>query len=870
MLQSKTNQMRKPLYLIGQGFYDCVIPTFIKNHFLRNPHIYSPYTPYQAEISQGRLELLHTYQNIVKTITQKEVCVASLIDCGQIGMDLITIMKNKTKKRTVLVQSSLYQPVLNAMSTRADHQNINFVYFEKPSHILYFSDSVLQNIAGIITQTPDRYGEIKQSFVLNEVKHHYPEMITACLTDLMFLQKYQLDFDYDFVFGNATNMGIGLNYGGPQPAFLSSNGKYIRDLPGKIIGTTLDRHGNDGYYLALQTREQHIKREKATSNVCTNQALLANMMSSYCLYHGMSGLKTISNKIHDLNKIFYLKMNNLDINNITHNFYNHLSFEYDFHKYRNLLLNLEKHDIYPFQHYIGRVGFSFDESHDYDDVDYVVKCLKKLLQNKGKIVTNGYSSGDEKLSFVDVKNPFNDEQQSLEKCEQSVLRYLHNLSRKDYSLMDGMIPLGSCTMKHTPVDSMDKVTQTDMNIHPYIDIEKTKYHKIINKLTKQLKDVTGFDNVFYQSQSGAMGEYAGLTIMRKYFSAKKMNRNIVLLPNSAHGTNPSSCSLAGFKIKKLKETKEGFVDMDHFHKVVDENKDNLAGLMITYPSTYGQYEKNIKEINEKVHSVGGLVYMDGANTNALIGYQKPEELGFDICHFNLHKTFAIPHGGGGPGMGPIAFRGELSKYVPAFSSQVATKSISSTPYGSGLILQISEHYIDNYITGKEIVFHNDVIGKTKYVIDQLKDDYNILHSDSEYRAHEFIIDTSMFKKAGVKDIDISKRLIDYGFHPPTMSWPVVNSLMIEVTESEDYDEIERFILAMKMIRSEIDEKPELLKNAPHCQEDIVDWSHDYSVQEACYPYGMDFYKKKEKFWATHSRLESLYGDKKLLAEYLSK
>ena len=875
---------RKPLYLIGQGFYDCIVPTFIKNHFYRNPHIYSPYTPYQAEISQGRMELLYHYQTIVKHITNKDIAVASLLESGQIAMDLATLMKRKTGKSKLLVQSSMYQPVLNCMRTRAEHQNIELVVFENPSHILYLSDNLLKECGGIICQTPDRYGLLKDTNVLHEVLSNYPHLLTACLTDLMFLQKYKCDFDFDFVFGNATNMGIGLNYGGPQPAFLASKAHYIRDLPGKIIGKTKDmRHEDECFYLALQTREQHIKREKATSNVCTNQALLANVMSSYCLYHGESGLATISDNIHNKHNVFYNEMSNLDVKHMNHSFYNHISFEYDFYKYRNIINKLEEEHIYPHTHYMGRIGFSFDETHTKDDIEYTVNVLKRHFQKKPKTFFNYNHNCYDKQYMKKISNYYDVGQQikpqlpmfrgdySLMKGnEQSMLRYLTQLSKKDYSLMDGMIPLGSCTMKHTPVDSMDKITQPDMNIHPYVDVKKTKYNDVVERLTEHLKRISGFDEIFYQSQSGAMGEYAGLTIMKEYFKKNAPKKKIILMPQSAHGTNPSSCSLAGFEIRKLKETRDGFIDIDFFKRILNTHKNEIAGMMITYPSTYGLYEENIKYLNDEIHKIGGLVYMDGANMNALIGHQVPAELGFDICHFNLHKTFAIPHGGGGPGMGPIGFRYELKKYAPGFSLHASQKSISTTKYGSGLILQISQHYCDEYIDGKEESFHENVISNTKYVIDNLKDHYTILHNASqEHRAHEFIIDTSEFKKQRIKDVDIAKRLIDYGFHGPTMSWPLANSLMIEVTESEDKAEIELFIDSMKKIRQEIDEMPEIVRNAPYCEKDLLDWKFDYTIQDACFPHHEDYYKKKRKVWATHSRIESLYGDKKLLQDNLN-
>jgi glycine dehydrogenase len=840
----------KPLYLIGQGYQNCIIPNVIKNHFLRNPHIYTPYTPYQSEISQGRLELLYTYQQIMKNIFHKDIAIASLIDSGQIAMDMITLMKNKTKKQTILVQESCYQTLMNCLYTRAKHQNINIQLFSTESsiHEQYTNDD-LEKVAGIIIQTPDTYGNIFQKYGLEEIKIKHPNIIVACNTDVMPHIHYNLEnFTNvcDFLFGNAGNMGVGLNYGGPQPAFLVSNKNYIRDLPGKIVGKSITKYGDECFRLALQTREQHIRREKATSNVCTNQALLANMSAAWMMYHGDNGLKNIANNIHHKTNTLIKLIKNKEI--INSSLYNTITIKTDrkFKPQEQLL-----RDIYTYNRN-NLVSITIDETHDDNDIEIIANIVNQIIPSHYLYIpelNNKYSQRTQ---------PICDNKYDTQYDEQQLSRYLFSLSQKDYSLMNGAIPLGSCTMKYTPVESMERVTNEDYNIHPYVPIHKTPYYSIINELSNKLMDITGFDYIFYQSQSGAMGEYAGLTTIKNYHLKQNNNhKDIILMPRSAHGTNASTAKLAGFKVKYINENNEGMIDMNHLYTILEGNN-NIAGLMITYPSTYGLFEKNIRDINILIHNAGGLVYMDGANMNALMGKERSADLGFDVCHFNLHKTFAIPHGGGGPGMGPIGVKKFLTDYLPSFSIDKNCYSISTTPYGSGNILQISHEYTKQFNKDNLETFHKHIIERTNNIIKRLKPYFNIYHSfTSQYRAHEFIIDCRPFKKYGIVDVDISKRLMDYGFHAPTMSWPVHNSLMIEITETEPEEEITRFITSLIKIKYEIENKPELLLNAPHTQKDIMNWNYDYSIEEACFPMGE---AQINKFWATINRVDDKYGD----------
>lgn len=839
----------KPLYLIGQGYQNCIIPNVIKNHFLRNPHIYTPYTPYQSEISQGRLELLYNYQQMIKNIFQKDIAIASLIDSGQIAMDIITLMKNKTKKSTILVQETCYNTLINCINTRANHQNINIRLFstKQPIDEQYTSEE-LEKIAGIIIQTPDTYGNLFQNYRLEDIKTKHPNIIIACNTDIMPHIHYNLDnFTNicDFLFGNAGNIGVGLNYGGPQPAFLVSNKNYIRELPGKIVGKSITKYGDECYRLALQTREQHIRREKATSNVCTNQALLANMSAAWLMYHGDNGIKKIAYDIHSKTNTI---INNINKEIINSSLYNTITIKLD-----KPFEIKEQHliDIYTYNRE-NLMSITIDETHNYNDIERIIDFVNNITS------TNNKTNSKIKQYYSCRTQPICDEKYNTNYDEQKLSRYLFSLAQKDYSLMNGAIPLGSCTMKYTPVEAMERITNDDYNIHPYVPIDITPYKSIINELSNKLMDITGFDHIFYQSQSGAMGEYAGLTTIKNYHSSHdNHHKNIILMPKSAHGTNASSAKLAGFKVKYINENNEGMIDMKHLYKILEGNN-NIAGLMITYPSTYGLFEKNIHNINEIIHNAGGLIYMDGANMNALMGKERSADLGFDVCHFNLHKTFAIPHGGGGPGMGPIGVKEFLIKYLPTFSIDKQCNSISTTPHGSGNILQISHEYTKQFNNDNLIEFHKNIIERTNNIINRLKPYFKIYHSgNSQYRAHEFIIDCKPFKKYGIVDVDISKRLMDYGFHAPTMSWPVHNSLMIEITETEPEEEITRFISSLIKIKYEIENKPELLLNAPHTHKDVMNWKYDYSIQEACFPMGE---AQINKYWATINRVDDKYGD----------
>lgn len=838
----------RPLSLIGQGFTNCIVPSFIQNHYITNPHVYTPYTPYQAEISQGRLEMLYNYQTLIQDITTMDVAVASMIDNGQVGMDIATLMKQKTKRDIIYVQDTLNIPLLNCIRTRAKHQNINLLTFSGEES---FEKVNLDKVAGLFVQTPDLYGSIVNLSFIQELKNKNPKLLVACHSDLMYLVGYdsQADNGIDFMFGNGGNMGVGLHYGGPQPAFLASKKEHLRQLPGRIIGESIDKHGEPAFRMALQTREQHIKRERATSNVCTSQALLANMSATWCLYHGEEGLVNIHNNIKNNTELFKNKISLISQNQLTSETFNSVTLNFSD---KRAAYYLAMHNIYPYKINDEKtLTFTFDETHTKDDIDRLISVIYTTL-----VPTKFHSSYSK--NHISERSDFQLTNKNILSNEQSMMRYLHNLQIKDYSLMNGMIPLGSCTMKHTPHEPMAKMLEPKYNIHPYIDHDLTPHADIINELSYDLCYLTGFDHISFQSQSGAMGEYSGLTTIRNYLNDE--NRNIILMPKSAHGTNAASAVLSGCKPIYINETKDGAIDMKHFWSLIEKHNDNICALMITYPSTYGLFEENIQSITKIIHDIGGQVYLDGANMNALVGMEnKVATLGFDVCHFNLHKTFCIPHGGGGPGMGPIGVKEHLIPHVPKFSTTDNCYSISTSPYGSGSLLMIPHHYIKKHNDNDWVNHHNHLINTTKIVIHQLTPYYKIFHNESTLRAHEFILDINPIKRDyGINEVDISKRLMDYGFHAPTMSWPIPGGIMIEITETEDEEEIRRFIDALIMIKLEIINTPNILKNAPHTQKDLLAWNYDYSVKKACFPVkGQESYK----YWPTKNRIDDVYGDK---------
>ena len=819
---------------IGQGYSKSITPQLITNHFLQNPNIYTPYTPYQSEISQGRLELLYNYQTMISQINKHDVSVASLIDNGQAAMDLVSISNSFNKSNTIYVHDNFNQSVLNCINTRAKHQNMTIKRFQLPEEIGNDANC-------IFIQNPDSIGNIIEKNLFSNIDPKVPKI---CLSNLMANVYYDLDTDnYDFCFGNGGNFGIPMGYGGPQPTFLSSKKEYLRKLPGKIIGKSIDKYDKPSYRMALQTREQHIKREKATSNICTNQALLANMSVAWYMYHGRDDVIGIAEDIYD--KTLYLR-DNLGGPSINKSFFDTITINKNSYKFPEL----ENSSINVFEN-LNTISITIDQTHSYEDIDNLLSYINPNNCINFNITNFKYPRRNKDYLNEDIFNNYNQ--------EQTLARYLTKLQKKDYSLLDGMIPLGSCTMKYNSPESMAQITEPKYNIHPWTSIDETPFEIIIENVSNKLKELSGFDNIFFGSQSGAMGEYAGLTTIRNYLDTHNLeHKNIILLPDSCHGTNSASCNLAGFDIINLKTNKDGDIDLEEFDAIMIKHGENIAGAMITFPSTLGIFEDNIKYIVDSIHDNKGLVYMDGANYNAILGNIIPTDIGFDICHFNLHKTFCIPHGGGGPGMGPIGVTKELIEYLPKFDPYNNVESISTNKYGSAVLLTIVNHYLSNMTMYDLKATSSYNIENTKYIISQLEEKYNILYKNKK-RAHEFIIDTSEFKQYGIGEQDISKRMIDYGFHPPTMSWPVKNSLMIEITETESTEEINRFIESMLKIHDEIINIPTILTNSPHTIEDILKWNNEYSIEQACFPLGNS--QKENKFWPSRNRIDDIYGDK---------
>ena len=854
---------------IGLGYTQSILPNVIKRNLIENPKWYTAYTPYQSEISQGRLESLHNFQKIVTDLTGLELSNASLLDEASSASEVLNMFLNKTKfkKNDFYCSKDLHPYILEVLKTKSKIANINL-------HICNLDNvEVNENTLGILFQYPNTYGEIDIPFNLLE-ECRKKNILTSANTNLLALTKIisPKELELDVSFGNAGNLGVPLWYGGPHPAFISCNKDLLRFMPGRIIGKSIDTQNNEAFRIALQTREQHIRKDKATSNICTSQALLANVSSMYCLYHGKEGLINIHDKIYNNTKRLYYELKKNYINVINENFFDTIVIEksYSNHIYEHL----KKNNILVRKIDDNKLGITIDETIESNDIDTLVnlitKCTSIFIDNEvigDVIIKDTDYKLIRKTSFLDddIFKKYN--------TETKMQRYINKLSDKDYTLVDGMIPLGSCTMKLNSASQLEPLLWKKItDIHPYAPTEFVKgYHSMINLLSEYLKDITGFNNVSYQSNSGAMGEYSGLLCIKKFHEENKEKRNICLIPNTAHGTNYASAKLAGMEIITFDDN----ITLDEFRDLVNKYKYELSCLMITYPGTNGVFQKNIFEINEIIHNNGGLVYMDGANMNALVGLTSPASCGADVCHLNLHKTFCIPHGGGGPGMGPILCNDKLAKYLPNNKYQSIDNShtignITSSQWSSASILTIPLLYIltmgsDNLKLASKIAILN-----SNYLKESLRDYYLIKDVNEHNRVgHEFIIDTSEFRKYNITELDISKRLIDYNFHPGTMSWPKNNVMMIEPTESESKEELDRFIEAMKSIKNEINEiidnnydlDNNIIKNSPHSLNLLnEEWVFDYSFKKAYFPVN----NLENKKFPSVNRVNDSLGDKNLL------
>ncbi|GMM34609.1 glycine decarboxylase subunit P [Saccharomycopsis crataegensis] len=882
---------------IGKGYYGTIVPPVIQRNLFEAPEWYTSYTPYQPEISQGRLESLLNYQTVVADLTGLPVANASLLDEGTAAAEAMILSYNfcKKKKPVYVVDANVHPQTMAVVQSRANTLGVELKVLDLTSGgDAGFEElqSISKSVCGVLAQYPASNGTIYKKFQKISDLVHANKGLFAVATDLLALTliKPPSSFGADIALGSSQRFGVPLGYGGPHAGFLSVVNELNRKIPGRIVGVSKDRLGNRALRLALQTREQHIKREKATSNICTAQALLANMASNYAVYHGPDGLKKIAQRVHIYTSILasYVQGSH-EI--ASENFFDTLTVKLNGVTAKNFLQTaLADYGINLYKVDETTVSLSLDETIVESDLIKLIKLFS------GKAVDNATLQKDfESVSIsLDAEiirdqaehpyltNPVFNKYHS----ETSMMRYLHSLQAKDLSLADSMITLGSCTMKLNSAVEMIPVSWPEFSsLHPFVPKDQAKgYEELIVELEKDLADITGFDGTTLMPNSGAQGEYTGLTVIKSYLdSIGETDRNICLIPVSAHGTNPASATMAGLKVVAVKCNDDGSLNLPDLEAKAKKHAKNLACVMITYPSTYGLFEPGVRDAIDIVHANGGQVYLDGANMNAQVGLTSPGDLGADVCHLNLHKTFAIPHGGGGPGVGPICVKSHLMKFLPGHpliettntNTETAIEPVNSAPFGSASILPISYAYIK--MMGATGLPYSSVIAmlNANYMMKRLEPYYEIMFigkSGLKHCAHEFIIDLRKLKaEAGVEAIDVAKRLQDYGFHAPTMSFPVANTLMIEPTESENLDELNRFVDSLISIRKEIDAKMNgdstgnVLLNAPHSLDDLLsskDWeSRGYSRELAGFPLN---HLKNAKSWPSVCRVNDTYGDMHLL------
>ncbi|KAL3417164.1 glycine dehydrogenase [Phlyctema vagabunda] len=889
---------------IGCGYAGTRVPEVIKRNVLEGPGWYTSYTPYQPEISQGRLESLLNFQTLVCDLTGLPISNASLLDestaaaeAMTLSMNMLPASRQKSKNKTFFVSHLVHPQTKAVLRSRADGFNIKIeignVMEDGGKRIKELGNDLI----GVLVQYPDTEGGVEDFKSLGETIHAQGATFSVA-TDLLALTVLTPpgEFGADIAFGNAQRFGVPFGYGGPHAAFFAVSDKYKRKIPGRLIGVSKDRLGNRAMRLALQTREQHIRREKATSNVCTAQALLANMSAFYAVYHGPQGLKSIAERAINGARIVEQGLKNLGFETGTRgkgedgrvlfdtvvvNVGEGKSDEVLTHAVRDYQINLRKFDD-------SRVGITIDETVDSKDLLEILSIFKDVSGSMDEIVVEKLIAtlpGDGKLPIPAalkrtseyLTHPVFNSHHS----ETELLRYIHHLQSKDLSLTHSMIPLGSCTMKLNATTEMAPVTWPEFaSIHPFVPADQaTGYKTMIDELESDLAKITGFDAVSLQPNSGAQGEFAGLRVIRKFQEQQPgKKRDICLIPVSAHGTNPASAAMAGMRVVTVKcDSKSGNLDMTDLKAKCEKYSEELGAIMITYPSTYGVFEPEIKAVCDTVHKHGGQVYMDGANMNAQIGLCSPGEIGADVCHLNLHKTFCIPHGGGGPGVGPIGVKSHLAPFLPGHplvqtGGEHGIAPVSGAPWGSASILPISWSYV-KMMGGRGLTHATKItLLNANYIMSRLRDHYPIAYTNVNGRcAHEFILDIRGFKEtAGIEAIDVAKRLQDYGFHAPTMSWPISNTLMIEPTESESKQELDRFIDALISIRKEIKavedgkipREGNVLKMAPHTQGDLLvsEWDRPYTREQAAYPLT---WLKEKKFWPSVTRLDDAYGDMNL-------
>ena len=825
--------------LIGQGYYGTICPPVIQRNVLENPAWYTSYTPYQAEISQGRLEALFNYQTLITELTGLPVANASLLDEGTAAAEAMIMAHGTGEKKGFLVDSNIFPQTLEVLKTRATPLGINIIKLDLEDTIPLcdFEDSF-----GVLVQMPNNLGNIRPCNGLLRCAEVYKCMKIAIVDPLaQVLMQPVGEMGFDIAVGSMQRFGIPMGFGGPHAAFFATTEKYKRKIPGRIVGQSLDSQGNKALRLALQTREQHIRRDKATSNICTAQALLANMAGFYAAYHGSEGLTKISNTILGYRQtlIQALKWCGFDVDD---------SEGFDTVRWKTSRIV----DDINIRYIDGYALVSLDELTTYDELNKIIASQtdfsadKKTIEHVAKGVKDYFWLGTPRRTKPWLQQEVFNKYHS----ETDMMRYMYELVSKDFSLVNGMMPLGSCTMKLNSASELMPLSWDKMNIHPFVPTGQVYgYTKIMNDLEKWLCDITGFHSVTLQPNAGSQGEYAGLLAIREYHMSRNEKRYVVLVPESAHGTNPASVVMAGMKVVTVKCDENGNIDMADLEKKAIMNTFELAAIMITYPSTHGVFESTIRQICKIVHDNGGQVYLDGANLNAQVCLAKPGEYGADVMHMNLHKTFCIPHGGGGPGVGPVGVAEHLAPFVD--------QRVSAAEQGSASILVISWMYIrmmgeQGLRKASEVALLN-----ANWLAKKIEPFFNVLYKgENDLVAHECIFDC---RGLPVTAEDIAKRLMDYGFHAPTLSWPVLGTMMVEPTESESLDELQRFVDAMESIRHEIFTKKELLKNAPHTAEMLCGkWDYPYSREAACYP------AKGRKFWPAVSRIDNVTGDRNLI------
>lgn len=879
LLREISSQNKLYTNFIGMGYYGTHTPNVVLRNIFENPGWYTAYTPYQAEIAQGRLEALLNYQTMIMDLTGMEIANASLLDEGTAAAEAMHMLHAECKRENAnkfFVSELCFPQTIDVLKTRTEPIGVELVIGDHRT--VEFDDTYF----GALIQYPAGNGEVfdYSAFMAKAMAAGVKVAVAADLLSLTLLTPPG-EWGADVVLGSAQRFGVPMGYGGPHAGYFATKDAYKRQMPGRLIGVSIDAQGNPALRMALQTREQHIKREKATSNICTAQVLLSIMASMYAVYHGPKGLKGIASRVHGLAGQLSSVLNEVGFKQKNEHFFDTLLVEVP--SADKALADCVKAGINIRKLDDKHIGISVDETHTINDINALVTALtgkESHLKAHDQVSLHapaGYARHSEFMSHP----VFNSHH-----SEHEMLRYIKLLESKDLSLCHSMIALGSCTMKLNATAEMIPVTMPGFGaLHPFIPRNQAEgYTRIFNELTDYLKQVTGFAGISLQPNSGASGEYAGLMVIREYLkSIGQGHRNVALIPSSAHGTNPASAVMAGMKVVVTKTLENGYVDIDDLKAKADEYKDNLACLMITYPSTYGIFEERITEVCDIIHQNGGQVYMDGANMNAQVGLTSPANIGADVCHLNLHKTFCIPHGGGGPGMGPIGVGAHLVPFLPGHAvvdmggGNKNMSAVSAAPWGSASILLISYAYIRMMGTeGLEYATKYAILN-ANYIKARLEKHYQILYVGSKGRcAHEMILDTRVFKSAsGVEAEDIAKRLMDYGFHAPTMSFPVAGTIMVEPTESEPKSELDRFCDAMISIKEEVeaiisgdaDKTDNVLKNAPHTAHVITadEWNHKYTRQQAAYPLP---YVKAAKFWPSVGRVNNTHGDRNLICACL--